>query len=538
MNDVPVEVSAPAEGTGGQVPPGGDAARVGNPTPVAPASSARGSTAGSELAAGVVGANGTADGRWRRLHPLSPVVRSGRGVLALLAAVGASMSVPTAGPGGIRWTDIVVLAIVVVAATVNWLVTRWKLDGSTLRIETGLIRRDSRQLPVARIQAVDLVRPFAARVLGLTELRVRLAGSSHADGRLAYLPEAAAGELRAWLLAAHHGLDPATPEPAERVLETVPAGRLLASVAASAAGLACAAVIGGVTAAALSPAGLAAVAGTVVWSAVVCVPLVWRQVSAQYGFTVAASPDGIRIRRGLLATVAETIPLTRVQAVRKIEPVLWWPMRWCRLEVDIAGSPGRDKAAGSARERKLLLPVGRLAQADRLVRLVTAATAPQQPVRHPGPGVGPAQGVRSGEVGRTLSRPPRRARWKAPLSYHFLAAGIDRALAVAVTGRIRRVTTWVPLHKAQSVRFVQGPVQRRLALASVHLDAAGHGVRAEFRDRALGEATALVSELAALSRTARRQAQLPGPHGRGTGATPPASGHPVAGSHGPGHGGG
>ena len=111
-----------------------------------------------------------------------------------------------------------------------WLVTRWKLDGATLCIETGLLRRDSRQLPVARIQAVDVARPFLARALGLAELRVRLAGSSHADGRLAYLTEQAALDLRARLLAAHHGLDPATPEPDEAVLASVPAGRLVGSV--------------------------------------------------------------------------------------------------------------------------------------------------------------------------------------------------------------------------------------------------------------------------------------------------------------------
>ena len=63
----------------------------------------------------------------------------------------------------------------------------------------------------------------------------------------------------------------------------------------------------------------------------------WRRVSTQYGFTVAQSPDGIRIRRGLLGTVAETIPCQRVQAVRMIEPLLWRPLHWCRLEVDVAG---------------------------------------------------------------------------------------------------------------------------------------------------------------------------------------------------------
>jgi putative membrane protein len=417
------------------------------------------------------------EGTWHRLHPLSPVVRSGRGVLAVLAVVGLS---PMLG-GGPRWFDLAFPVAVAVAAVVSWMVTRWQLDGVTLRIETGLLRRDSRQLPIARIQAVDLVRPFLARALGLAELRVRLAGSSDADGRLAYLTEQAATELRARLLAAHHGLDPATPEPAERIAVIVPADRLIGSVMLSTAGTAGVVVIAGLVLAVVSPAGVAALAGTLLWWVIATVSLVWRRVSEQYGFTVAQSPDGIRIRRGLLGTVAETIPAARVQATRMIEPLLWRPLGWCRLEVDVAGSPGRDDADGSVRMRKALLPVGRLDEAGFLLRMAAGGAAP------------------------LLTRPPRRARWKAPLSYHYLAAGHDDSLAVSVTGRLRRVTTWVPLEKAQSVRFVQGPLQRRLALATVHLDAAGRHVRAEFRERPQAQARLLVDELAVLSRQARRQ---------------------------------
>ena len=415
---------------------------------------------------------------WHRLHPLSPVVRSGHGVLALLAVVGIAGS--PALDRGSHWFDLAVPVAApitaAVVAVIGWLVTRWRLDGVTLRIETGLLRRDSQQLPIARIQAVDVVRPVLARALGLAELRVRLAGSGDDDGRLAYLTEQAAMDLRAYLLAAHHGLDPATPEPAERIAVTVPAGRLIGSVVLSTTGTAGVVVVAGLILSAVSAIGTAAVAGTLVWWLISFVPLAWRRVAAQYGFTVAHSPDGIRIRRGLLGTVAETIPVPRVQAVRMVEPLLWRPVGWCRLEVDVAGSPGRED--GGARMRKALLPVGRRDEAAFLLRMVAGCP----PV---------------------LTRPPRRARVKEPLSYHNLAAGHDDVLAVSVTGRLRRITTLVPLEKAQSVRLVQGPLQRRLGVATVHVDAAGQ-VRAEFRERPQAQARLLVDELAALSRSARR----------------------------------
>lgn len=466
---------------------------------------------------------------WHRLHPLSPLVRSGRGVLAVLALAGLSTSGAVGRGTGTRWYDVALPVLVAVAAVINWLVTRWKVDGATLRIETGLLRRDSRQLPIARIQAVDLVRPFLARMLGLAEIRVRLAGSGDADGRLAYLTEPAAEALRARLLAAHHGLDPATPAPAEAVVTTVPIGRLAGAALIPVVLLAAVAVAAGALTVAVAPGALLAVGAPLAWWLIICGTLAWRRVSSQYAFTVAASPDGVRIRRGLLGTVAETIPVPRIQAVRMIEPLLWRPLHWCRLEVDVAGGLGHDHPEGTGAVRKALLPVGTPEEARRL--LVIALLMPDDgppgvPRRPEAPFVRHGTLAPVAQAWAALSRPPRRARWKALLSYHFLAAGHDGTLAVAVTGRVRRETTWVPLAKAQSVRLVQGPVQRWLGLATVHLDAAGRGARAEFRERGHAEARSLVDDLAALSRSARRQASraVAGQAAPAPGASGPAPG--------------
>ena len=481
------------------------------------------------------------DQGWRRLHPLSPLVRSGRGLAAVLALAGLSTSGVVGSGTGLHWYDLALAALVAVAALVNWFVTRWKVDGVTLRIETGLLRRDSRQLPIARIQAVDLVRPFFARMLGLAEIRVRLAGSGDADGRLAYLTEAAAFALRARLLAAHHGLDPATPEPAESVVTSVGTGRLVGSVVISAAPLAVVAIAVGVAIVAVSPGGLLAVGAPLAWWLIICGGIAWRRVSTQYAFTVAVSPDGVRIRRGLLGTVAETIPVPRIQAIRMVEPLLWRPLHWCRLEVDVAGGLGHDHPEGTRAVRKALLPVG---TKDETVRLLAVLLRGDDPPGTPRGSEAPflrhgasAPALPAAGGWPELSPPPRRARLKAPLSYHFLAAGHDGTLAVAVTGRVRRETTLVPLAKTQSVRLVQGPLQRRLGLATVHLDAAGKRVRAEFRERPQEQARSLVGELAALSRSARRQASLAAspavpsqpPQPGGTGAAAPANGHEAPG---------
>ena len=290
---------------------------------------------------------------------------------------------------------------------------------------------------------------------GLAELRIRVAGAKAAH-HLSYLSEPEASDLRARLLAVHHGLDQSVPEPDERPVAVIPTGRLLGSVLLSASTLgalvfvALLAVLSSV-----STAAAAAVAGSLLVYLIGIGQGIWRRFNEQYQFTVALAPDGIRVRRGLLSTVSETIPIRRVQAVRQIEPLLWRLFGWCRLEVDLAGMPGHGRSSGGGRVTKALLPVGPYQSAAVLRQVVIGSIEPPS------------------------SEPPRRARLKAPLSYHFLAAGHDGGMAVAVTGRVQRVTCWVPLEKAQSVRRVQGPVQRALHLATVHVDVAGRRGRGQ-----------------------------------------------------------
>jgi putative membrane protein len=439
------------------------------------------------------------EGGWQRLHPLSPLARIGRLVPIVVLSLVLSLAHAHGGGAG----EVVYLIVVAVASAifgfVNWLVTRWKIEGETLRIETGLIRRDSKQLPLARIQAVDVVRPLLARVLGVSELRIRLAGSGSSDGRLAYLSEAHALELRARLLTkpgdagpvAAGAMAPGVPgtllAAPEHIMAEVPSGRLVGSVLISGLSLVLVAIAVTLLVLAVTAPKAAAAAGAFLAIYIFSFASgLWRRLSTYFHFVAVEAPEGIRIRRGLLQTVSETIPFGRIQAVRQIEPLLWRPLGWCRLEVDIAGAGRKNqRGEGSTVARKSLLPVGTDQDAWHLIDRLTGGTLPN------------------------VTRPPARARTKAPLSYHFLAAGYDGAHAVSVTGRLRKVTTWIPLEKSQSIRRVQGPVQRRLGLATVHVDAAGKETRVEFRDRAVEEADQLVEVLSDLSREARRHRAAP-----------------------------
>jgi putative membrane protein len=150
--------------------------------------------------------------------------------------------------------------------------------------------------------------------------------------------------------------------------------------------------------------------------------------------------------------------------------------------VDIAGPSQRRESRSESQRLRVLVPVGSRAEADELL----AALLSDRPV--------------------PSLRPPGRARWKAPLSFHFLAWGGDERYVVSARGRICRTTTWVPLEKVQSVRWEEGPIQRRLGLASVHLDVAGRHVAAIIADRDAAEAAEIFARLPDLTRAARARA--------------------------------
>src|SRR6202049_3575334 len=140
---------------------------------------------------------------WSRLHPLSPLVRAGSAVAVLVLF---STQFDTGRHRGFPWESFLLLGLGVLAGIVSWLVTRWRVHGGDLQITTGLIRRQSMRVPLSRIQAIDVISPVLARVLGLAEVRVVVAGRGTGRTRLAYLGAAEAQRVRAMLLALAHGL--------------------------------------------------------------------------------------------------------------------------------------------------------------------------------------------------------------------------------------------------------------------------------------------------------------------------------------------
>ncbi len=415
----------------------------------------------------------------RRLNPLSPLVRIGRAVIGLVTLIvittetqGASSG--TSGGDPTRRIDLALVCLAIVGGIVSWAVTTWCLDGDTLQVHSGLVRRKTVRVPLSRVQAVDVFEPLFARLLGLAEVRVRTAGGSGGDARLMYLRSSEAYQVRAALLAVTHGLPDSTPPPPETPAYRVSNGRLVGSVflTATTVGVLISVAIF-VSLALAGHAGQAVIAanGGAALYLLAIARTVFRRIAAEWDFEAAEAADGLRIRCGLLSKVAETIPYGRIQAVRMVEPLLWRPLGWYRLEIHLAGSAHKKSNEPQRAVQRALVPVGSRREAELFLRRIL-----------------PPHDV-------VLTRPPRRAVLRAPLSYHFLAAGRNNWCAVSVSGRVRRLTEYAPLSKLQSIRSEQGPFQRLLRVSSIHLDVAGRRTSVRWLHRLTGEVSQLMELL-------------------------------------------
>ncbi len=209
-----------------------------------------------------------------------------------------------------------------------------------------------------------------------------------------------------------------------------------------------------------------------------------RKLSAYYRFTVAETPAGLQVRRGLFELSTQTIAVARVQGVVISEPLLWRRLGWARLDVAIAGyassSEGDGKPAAST-----VMPVAPLPLVHWLARRVLESAGSPDPTVV------------------ALTAPPRRARWLAPVGRRFHAVGVGDDVLVGRRGVLTRRTHVVPHARVQSLRLEQGPWQRRLGLADLRADSPPGPVGLVGRHRDASEARRLLEEADGLARAAR-----------------------------------
>jgi len=404
-----------------------------------------------------------------RPHPATPLIRGWLVFVAIAIAWGREL-IPDGdnegfNAGDLRWALPVLGAIVLLAAVagfVTWRFTRFIIDDDELRIETGALFKNSKKIPFERLQSVDIIQPLAARIFGLAELRLE-AGAGDSTTRLRYLTRGQASRLRDYLLTRAHGertsLSSLGDTPAasaltdlgsgDNALVTVPPQRLVLGLILSSEWLiSVGMLIIGIIVMFVLDVGRFALAPMIAL-AIGVVTMISRRVVSMFNFTLAESPRGLRITRGLTNLTSQSVPVNRIQGVKVVRPLLWKPNGWYRVDVDIVGYGQSDGEDNENQATSVLLPVATRAEVDLTLSRVL-------------PGLDLAA--------ITLHAPPRRARWLRWFDFWTLRYGWDDRALITEHGWLVHQRDIVPHAKTQSVRIEQGPWQRRLGLADVHID--------------------------------------------------------------------
>lgn len=487
------------------------------------------------------------DGGWQRLHPLSPLLRGGVVLLAVLGyaatqvvdrvldAVAPALNPVPDGVGdavpGVpdEVLDRPLLAVgalllflgaVALVTWVSWRFTRFRVGAGHVELRTGVLFRQHRQVPLERVQAVELSRPLLARLLGLAQVVVQSAGGSDSELTLAFLSVPRADAVRDHLLGLAGRSDERVPDdaapaggpaggPAEVPVVAVPNGRLFVATLLHGSTIALALLL----AVAALGVGVGTVGGVVVGAVPAVVPVAFgvavsrvRELLVHGNFTLAASGTALRVRHGLTDLRAATIPVHRVQALEVAQPLWWRRFGWWRVEVNVAGvqSAGEDQA----RTQTTLLPVGTLEEALAVLARLGARTDDPRLVE--------ALHGTGGEPGWVGASP--RARRLDPWSWRRTGYALTPHAVLIRTGRFTRRAVLVPFARVQSLTMAQGPLEARLHLAGVKVVSTPGPVSATLAHLDAEDARRFLVDVAARARAARRvRVPVAGP------TTPPTS---------------
>ena len=247
----------------------------------------------------------------------------------------------------------------------------------------------------------------------------------------------------------------------ERKLFTVPPGRLIGSLFLDMSVLVT--LLAGVVAVAafiIAEFGPGALAGAIP-ALVGAATYFWGRFAGEFGHEAAVSPDGIRMRRGLLEKRSQTLPPGRVQAVRLRQPMLWRLKGWWRVQVNVAGYGGGEEGESAVSAQTVLLPVGPREDALTALWLVLKDVGTDDPFA-----TIDAALEGHGEASGFLTS-PRRVRVLDPLSWRHNGLLVTRTALIVRQGRFSRTVLVVPHERTQSLGMAQGPLERRLKVASM-----------------------------------------------------------------------
>jgi putative membrane protein len=472
----------------------------------------------------------------RRLHPLSAVARVGRGFLQGAFAGFIAATTLAAGLGLPGWA-IPLLAPLGALLGGGFALARYyrftyEIAGDTLTVESGVVARQSREIPLGRIQNVDIAQGVFNRLLGLAVVGFETAGGATTEATLDAVSEDEADRLRR--LVQRRGESP--PEPTDAVTDTdgeprggptadpiddteelfafdlrdlltyavvsvrpaapalllvgLPLGvDILTTVIRYNLGL-----VGGETTLsfavleAFGPPRLVALALVTLAQFLVAalVLSVTLTLVEYYGFRLVRDGDDLRYERGLLRRYSGTIPLSKVQTVSIRENVMMRRFGFATLVVETAGYSGGGQESGQG----VAIPMAPRADVYALARDIEPfddlefERAPTRARRRYAARFAIVASVLTA-VGYALDTFLLGSGYwwlllglfaLVPLAAHLRwrhrGVALDDDVVATRTGFWRQTTRVVPYYRVQTVFVERSPFQRRRNLGTVTADTA------------------------------------------------------------------
>jgi putative membrane protein len=463
-----------------------------------------------------------ADGATRpiRLHPSSVLFLLGT---TLRQLAGPAIAAILFSRSGLMFWIPVAFGFSACIALFRYLTYRVRVGDTDLTVRTGVLFRNERNVPYARIQNLNLVRNPLHRWLGVAEVQVETAGGAKPEAILRVLALDEVERLRRHVFADRDDQDVSGTEPVGDALVRMSArdvalfgfvsGRGLVLVAAAFGAMwqvvpddafnrwfeenreALPEVLSGTPLPQLPGPLLSILAGVVFLLAVLVVlrllSVAWAFLKF-HGFTLIRRGEDLRAEYGLLTRITATIPRRRVQLVHVRQSWLQRAFRVATVQVETAGGGGgNDDGEGGVQHlwiaplvpegsvpglRRAVLPgpeldeddwrpladgaFGRLARRNVLLALL--ATAGTVAVLRWWSLVVGAVLVPWAVVQAWLH--VRHARW----------AEIAGAVAYRSGWWVRKVSV-VPVGKIQAVTLAETPWDRRRRMARLRVDTAGAG---------------------------------------------------------------
>ncbi len=487
------------------------------------------------VAAGILPVENLADGEWHRLHPATPLLRGGLALIAILGIIIANLRerlLEIFIPGGPEYggdpvdeivnRGLIPIALVVIAVGLalfiggfylSWRMHTFRITDEQVEVRSGILFRTNRKGRLDRIQGINIVRPFFARLFGAARLEITVAGG---DGnvQLAYLSGVRADELRRDILLLASGrqqekvvaaggsvpapslveqrvneliapeLTPGLAEPASIV--TMHPARLIGSTVLSTNTAIFAVLFAGGIVTAVIPGEFYFLFGAVPVLFGLGSYLVNRIVKS-LRYTIAGTPDGVRVGYGLLTTSNETLPPGRIHSISISQELLWRPADWWEVKVNRAGKSSAQGAAGQ--QNTTILPVGTRAEVFKVLELVLPGLVEN------GTRAIIEAGLAKATDGDGFTNSPRRAAILRWFSWRRNGFALTPDAAILRRGAIWRELVVVPAARMQSVSVSQGPLYRALRLGRVNAHTVAGPISARLGALDVGDASAFFRDL-------------------------------------------